>query len=164
MRAGNSFGCSAGHERFNEGTTKLLGGEKMPIQSKVNSMRRLLLRMGAVLILASCGLAGQALAQDSGAHDRVYVVTHVDIIPPEAAAGTKLVQQYVADTRKDPGIVRVEASAEISRGNHISIVEVWQNQKAFDEHVAAAHTRQFRQQIDPKLGSPYDERLHHSLE
>ena len=136
----------------------------MPIQSKVNSMRRLLLRMGAVLILASCGLAGQALAQDSGAHDRIYVVTHVDIIPPEAAAGTKLVQQYVADTRKDPGIVRVEASAEISRGNHISIVEVWQNQKAFDEHVTAAHTRQFRQQIDPKLGSPYDERLHHSLE
>ncbi len=136
----------------------------MPIQSKGNSMRWLLLRMGAVLILASCGLAGQALAQETGAHDRIYVVTHVDIIPPEAAAGTKLVQQYVTDTRKDPGIVRVEASAEISRGNHISIVEVWQNQKAFDEHVAAAHTRQFRQQIDPKLGSPYDERLHRSLE
>jgi len=136
----------------------------MPIQSKVNSMRRLLLRMAAVLILVSCGLAGRALAQEPAAHDMIYVVTHVDIIPPEATAGTKLVQQYVADTRKDPGIVRVEASAEISRGNHISIVEVWQNRKAFDEHVAAAHTRQFRQQIDPKLGSPYDERLHHSLE
>jgi quinol monooxygenase YgiN len=58
----------------------------------------------------------------------------------------------------------VEAGSEISRGNHISIVEVWQNKKAFDEHVAAAHTRQFRQQIDPMLGSPYDERLHQSLE
>jgi quinol monooxygenase YgiN len=136
----------------------------MPIQSKVNTMRRLLLRMGAVITLASCGLAGQAFAQEPGAHDRIYVVTHVDIIPPEAATGTKLVQQYVVDTRKDPGIVRVEAGSEISRGNHISILEVWQNQKAFDDHVAAAHTRQFRQQIDPKLGSPYDERLHHSLE
>jgi quinol monooxygenase YgiN len=138
--------------------------EEMPIQSKVNSERWLLLRMGAVLILTSCGLAGQALAQEPAVHDMIYVVAHVDIIPPEAAAGTKLVQQYVTDTRKDKGIVRVEASAEIARGNHISIVEVWQNQKAFDEHVAAAHTRQFRQQIDPKLGSPYDERLHHSLE
>lgn len=136
----------------------------MPIQSRVNSMRWLSFRMGTVLILASCGLVGQALAQEAGAHDRIYVVSHVDIIPPEAAAGTKLVQQYVMDTRKDPGIVRVEAGAEISRANHISIVEVWQNQKAFDDHVAAAHTRQFRQQIDPKLGSPYDERLHHSLE
>jgi quinol monooxygenase YgiN len=138
--------------------------EKMPIQSKVNSKRCLLLRMGAVLILVAFSFTGLALAQEPAAHDMIYVVTHVDIIPPEAAAGTKLVQQYVADTRKDPGIVRVEASAEISRGNHISIVEVWQNRKAFDEHVAAAHTRQFRQQIDPKLGSPYDERLHHSLE
>jgi quinol monooxygenase YgiN len=138
--------------------------EEMPIQSKVNAPRRPLIRMGAVLMLVSCGLAGRALAQEPAAHDMIYVVAHVDIIPPETAAGTKLVQQYVGDTRKDKGVVRVEASSEISRGNHISIVEVWQNQKAFDEHVAAAHTRQFRQQIDPKLGSPYDERLHHSLE
>lgn len=136
----------------------------MPIQSRVHSMRWPLLHLGAALVLISCGFAGRALAQESAAHDVIYVVTHVDIIPPEASAGTKLVQQYVADTRKDKGVVRVEASAEISRGNHISIVEVWQNKQAFDEHVAAAHTRQFRQQIDPKLGSPYDERLHHSLE
>jgi quinol monooxygenase YgiN len=138
--------------------------EEMPIQSRVKSTRWLLFHAGAALLVVSCGLAGRVLAQEPGAQDKIYVVTHVDIIPPEAAAGTKLVQQYVADTRKDPGIVRVEASAEISRGNHISIVEVWQNRKAFDAHVAAEHTRQFRQQIDPKLGSPYDERLHHSLE
>jgi quinol monooxygenase YgiN len=138
--------------------------EKMPFQSKVNFLPWLLLRMGAVLILASCGLAGQALAQEPAAHDKIYVVTHVDIAPPGTAAGTKLVQQYVADTRKDKGVVRIEASAQISRVNHISIYEVWENQKAFDEHVAAAHTRQFRQQIDPMLGSPYDERLHLLLE
>lgn len=136
----------------------------MPIQSNMNSMGRLWLRAGVVLILASCGLAGQAIAQDQASHDRIYVVTHVDIVPPSTAAGTKLVQQYVADSRKDKGIVQIEASAQISRLNHISIVEVWQNQKAFDEHVAAAHTRQFRQQIDPMLGSPYDERLHQLLE
>ncbi len=136
----------------------------MPIQSRVNSTRGALLRACAVLILASCGLAAWALAQQPAAHDRIYVVTHVDIIPPQAAAGTKLVQQYVVDTRKDQGLVRVEAGAEIARGNHISIMEVWQNKKAFDEHVAAAHTRQFRQQIDPTLGSPYDERLHQNLE
>jgi quinol monooxygenase YgiN len=138
--------------------------EKMPIQSKVNFMRSPLLRMGAVLILAAFGLAGQAIAQEPAAHDKIYVVTHVDIVPPDTAAGTKLVQQYVADSRKDKGVVQIEASAQISRVNHISIVEVWQNQKAFDEHVAAAHTRQFRQQIDPMLGSPYDERLHLLLE
>ena len=136
----------------------------MPMLSRVNFTRGAMLRACAVLLLASCGFAAWALAQEPAAHDRIYVVTHVDIIPPQAAAGTKLVQQYVVDTRKDKGLVRVEAGAEIARTNHISIVEVWQNQKAFDEHVAAAHTRQFRQQIDPTLGSPYDERLHLNLE
>ena len=137
----------------------------MPIQSKFNSRHWAMLCVGIVLILASCSLAGRALlAQDQAMRDRIYVVTHVDIIPPQKDAGTKLVQQYVTDTRKDQGIVRVEAGSEISRGNHISILEVWQNKKAFDEHVAASHTRQFRQQIDPMLGSPYDERLHQNLE
>jgi quinol monooxygenase YgiN len=135
----------------------------MSIQFRLSLSQRASLRVCAMLVLVSCGFAVQARPQEA-AHERIYVVTHVDIIPPQAAAGTKLVQQYLADTRKDSGLVRVEASAEISRGNHISIVEVWQNQKAFDEHVAAPHTRQFRQQLDPMLGSPYDERLHHSLE
>jgi quinol monooxygenase YgiN len=136
----------------------------MPIRSKIKSLPWPLLRLGAVLMLTCCALAGYALAQDQAAHDRIYVVTHVDIIPPQKDAGTKLVQQYVADSRKDQGLVRMDAGSEISRGNHISIVEVWQTRKAFDEHVAAGHTRQFRQQIDPMLGSPYDERLHQSLE
>jgi quinol monooxygenase YgiN len=153
-------------------STFLLGAEQMPIQSnkrakiraKMHAMRWPLLRIWAVLVLASCALAGHILAQDQGAHDRIYVVTHVDIIPPQKDAGTKLVKQYVSDSRKDQGLVRIDASSEVARGNHISIVEVWQNRKAFDEHVAAEHTRQFRQQIDPLLGSPYDERLHQSLE
>lgn len=135
----------------------------MQMRSNVNATQRpWLMFLLAVLILASCSLAGRALAQDQGA--RIYAVTHVDIIPPQKAAGTKLVQQYVADSRKDPGLVRIEAGAEISRDNHISIEEVWENRKAYDDHVAAAHTRQFRQQLDPMLGSPYDERLHKSLE
>jgi len=134
----------------------------MPFQSKLNSIRPLLVGLMAVFVLASCGLFSRALAQDQVG--RIYVVTHVDIVPTQKAAGTKLVQQYVADTRKDPGLVRIEAGSEISRDNHISVEEVWESRKAFDDHVAAAHTRQFRQQLDPMLGSPYDERLHKSLE
>jgi quinol monooxygenase YgiN len=136
----------------------------MPMLSHTKFARRPLMQLCATLFLASVSFAGWALAQDAGGHDKIYVVTHVDIVPPNADAGTKLVQQYAADSRKDKGFVRIEAGAQISRVNHISIVEVWQNQKAFDEHVAAAHTKEFRRQIDPMLGSPYDERLHLSLE
>jgi quinol monooxygenase YgiN len=118
----------------------------------------------AVLVLAALSLAGWALAQESGARDRIYVVSHVDVLPTEAAAGTKILQQYVADSRKDKGAVRVEVYVQVSRVNHFSMVEVWQNRQALDAHEAAAHTKKFREQIDPLLGSPYDERLHTMME
>ena len=114
----------------------------------------------AMVLLALLGLAGKAFAQEAGARDKIYVVTHVDVVPTEAAAGTKLLKQYVEDSRKDKGAVRVEAYIQVSRVNHFSVVEVWENRQALDAHEAAAHTKKFREQIDPLLGSPYDERLH----
>ncbi len=135
----------------------------MSVNTDVHSARRWFW-VCAVLFLATVSLAGWVRAQESGAHDRIYAVTHVDILPTDAAAGTKLVQQYVADSRKDKGAVRVEAYIQVSRINHITLVEVWENRQALDAHEAAAHTKKFREQIDPKLGSPYDERLHTTAE
>jgi len=68
--------------------------------------------------------------------------------------------QYVLESRKDKGAVRVEAYIQVSRINHLTLVEVWENRQALEAHEAAAHTKKFREQIDPLLGSPYDERLH----
>ena len=136
----------------------------MLMLSKLNSMRWPSLRMWAVLVLVCCGLAGQALAQEPGARDRIYVVTHADLLGTNMPAGKKLLQQYVADSRKEKGCVRIEVYEQISRLNHHMIVEVWESQQAFDTHLAAAHTIQFRHELDPMLGSPYDERLHHILE
>ncbi len=136
----------------------------MPMQSRLNSMRWPLLHMLAVLLVVSCGLAGQALAQEPGAHDRIYVVTHADLLGPNVPAGKKLLQQYVADSRKEKGCIRIEVYEQVSRLNHHMIVEVWESQQAYDAHIAAAHTVQFRHELDPMLGSPYDERLHHLLE
>jgi quinol monooxygenase YgiN len=131
----------------------------MSLNTEVLSNRRRF-QVCAVLFLAALGLAGWARAQESATSDRIYVVTHVDVVPTEAAAGTKLLKQYVAETQKDKGAVRVEVYIQISRVNHFTLVEVWQNRQAFDAHEAAAHTKQFRTQIEPLLGSPYDELLH----
>src|ERR1700674_3037841 len=82
--------------------------KKMPILSKVNSMGCPSLGMWAVLVLVSCGLGGQALAQEPGTRDRIYVVTHADLLGSNLPAGKKLLQQYVADSRKEKGCVRIE--------------------------------------------------------
>jgi len=131
----------------------------MSLNTDVHSIRRRF-RVCAIVFFALLNLAGSVRAQEPGAHEKIYVVTHVDVVPTEAAAGTKLLKQYVEDSRKDKGAVRVEAYIQISRVNHFSVVAVSVNQQALDAHEAAPHTKKFREQIDPLLGSPYDERLH----
>jgi quinol monooxygenase YgiN len=131
----------------------------MSLHTGVHSIRHGL-RTLAILFLALLGLAGSTRAQEPAARGKIYVVTHVDVVPTEAASGTKLLKQYAEESRKDKGAVRVEVYIQISRINHFSVVEVWENRQALDAHEAAPHTKKFREQIDPLLGSPYDERLH----
>ncbi len=113
----------------------------------------------ASLLLLFAFLPASAPAQEPG--QKLYVVTHVDIGGPALAAeGAKLLQQFAADSVKDPGSVRFELLREPNRINHFTIVEVWQSKQAFETHLTLAHTKAFREKIQPLLGSPFDERLH----
>jgi quinol monooxygenase YgiN len=115
-------------------------------------MIRLLQLTALALFLA----LGQAGAQGTG--EPVYVVTHVDFTPPNAAAGEAALKAFAAEAGKDA--VRYEVLQEPTRKNHFTLVTVWKDQAAFDAHLSAAKTREFRNKIDPLLGSPFDERLH----
>jgi quinol monooxygenase YgiN len=90
----------------------------------------------------------------------LFVVSHVDLVPDALAADKSALQQYAADSRKDPGALRIELLQQSDRPNHFTIVSVWASEKAFNAHLAAAHTRAFRAKIQSGLGSPFDERLH----
>ena len=105
---------------------------------------------------------GVLFAQQRAA-PQLHVVTYVDVYPNFAADTAKLLEQFAADNRKDPGFVRFEALRDVARANHFAIVEVWQSQKAYDEHLAAPHSKNFRDQLQKGLGSPFDERLYNAL-
>ena len=117
-----------------------------------------------VSILALAGVAAVGLLA-AGSGQRLYVVTHVDIAGTSSrlseAAG--LIRQFETDSRKDPGAVRFEVWQQEGHPNHFSIYEVWRTRQAFDAHLAAEHTRRFREKLQPLLGSPFRERLHHAL-
>jgi quinol monooxygenase YgiN len=105
-------------------------------------------------------LALPLLAQPA---ERVTVVTHVDLMPPFVAEANKLLTDFAAEARKDPGAVRYEIVVEPGRRNHITIVSVWESRDAFEKHLTIPHTRAFREKIQPMLGGPLDERLHITL-
>jgi quinol monooxygenase YgiN len=117
---------------------------------------RLSLAVVTLLLLSTLAVS----AQDA----KLYVVTHVDLTPNYTVDGTRLLQQFASDSRKDKGVVRFELLNDVSRKNHFTIVGVWQNQAAFDAHLEANHSKQFREKLQPMLGSPFDERLHRILQ
>jgi quinol monooxygenase YgiN len=90
----------------------------------------LLMSWGAYQIACAAGAVG--------AEERLYVVTHVDVMPRFTEAGRDLLRQFAVDSRKDAGAVRIEVFEELSRPNHSTVVEVWEGRKAYDDHLEAA--------------------------
>ena len=106
--------------------------------------------------------AAQPPAKDPGGS--VYVISFVDATPNFAMDCAKLLMQFAAESKKDPGVVRFDVLRQDSRGNHFLISEVWRSRKDFEAHTALEHTKQFREKLQPMLGSPYDERVHTLLQ
>jgi quinol monooxygenase YgiN len=102
--------------------------------------------------------------QAEGANDAsdvaVYVVSYLEAMPPSIGEAVALLRQYRETSRKDDGHGRLEVLQQNGRPDHFAIVERWRDQQALDAHAIAAHTRQFRDRLQPLCSSPYDERLH----
>jgi quinol monooxygenase YgiN len=98
------------------------------------------------------------------AGDAIYVVTHVDVIPPRKDDGLAAVKQLGEDSRAAAGNVRFEVVQQTNRPNHFTVVEVWRNAKAVEAHSMAEATRQFRDKLGPLSGALYDERMYKTVE
>jgi quinol monooxygenase YgiN len=92
----------------------------------------------------------------------VYVVSHVDVAPnPQVPV---LLRQLAEASRKEAGNLRFDVLQHTMRANHFTVIEAWRNQQALDAHVAAAHTKQYRDTLQPLTGSPLDERTFRAVE
>jgi quinol monooxygenase YgiN len=91
--------------------------------------------------------------------DAVYVVTHVDVIPPRKDDGLAAVNALAGAGRGEAGNLRFEVVQQISRPNHFTVVEVWKDAKAAEAHSITEATRRFRDALGPMSGALYDERF-----
>ena len=93
------------------------------------------------------------------ARDAVHVIAHVDIGGGGMVDAPALLKQLADASRKERGCLRFEVLQHTVRANHFTVIEVWESQQALEQHAAAAHTRQYREDVQPATGSPLDERL-----
>jgi len=106
-------------------------------------------------------LQGSVTPRDSHAAARqIFVITHLDIIPTFVNQAAPLLVQFVADSAGDAGVQTFAMLSWDSITNHFQLIEVFANQQAFDAHVSAQHTVDFRNSLQPFIGAPIDERLY----
>ncbi|HEY7664900.1 MAG TPA: antibiotic biosynthesis monooxygenase [Xanthobacteraceae bacterium] len=118
--------------------------------------------LSLLLVLPLFAAASAARAQDAN-DPTVYVVTYIDVTPATRNADAALLRQLAAASRKDAGVVRYEVFQRGAPANQFAIIELWKDQHSYDAHAASAHMKAFRQQVEPHLVAPIDERPYVAL-
>jgi quinol monooxygenase YgiN len=122
--------------------------------------RSLYLLCNIALPVLGFALAGRA---EEASETAVCLVSYIEVMPSSPGEASALLRQYREASRKDAGNVRLEVLQQSGRPDHFALVEIWQDQQAFEAHGRAAHTAQLRDTLQPLRVSPYDERLHTGL-
>jgi quinol monooxygenase YgiN len=117
---------------------------------------RVLTHLMLAMTILPLALTPQASAQeDSTSH----MITYIEVIPAAKAQATTLLKELAAASKQDAGLLRFELLERTAPTNQFVIVEAWKDEAALNAHAAAAHTKQFRDKMQPHLMAPFDDRL-----
>ena len=104
-------------------------------------------------------LEGAVNARSRHAESRqIFVITHVDVDPQFVGQALPVLDTFVSDSASDPEVQTFALLSQSPTLNHFQLIEVFANRQAFDAHVSAEHTLDFRNELQPFIGAPYDER------
>ena len=123
-------------------------------------LKPLLISGTGARLLSAFSVAAPTAQPGSGT---VYVLTHVDVPPPQKDQAIELQKALAAAARKDDGNLWFDVLQQNDRPNHFTLYEGWRDRKAFDASIMAAHTKEFRQKLNPLEGALYDERLYQAV-
>ena len=91
---------------------------------------------------------------------QIFVITHVDSDPQFVGQIRPLLDTFVNDSLNDAGVQAFALLSQTPTPNHFQLVETFADLQAFNGHVSAQHTVDFRNSTTGFLGAPYDERLY----
>jgi quinol monooxygenase YgiN len=96
----------------------------------------------------------------------VHVLTHVDIggpNPQNMNAFTPVLKAFGEASRKASGVVRYDVLQQKSRNNHFQVYEIWQNEKAAEDHDLTPQAKDYRAKFYPVAGALYDRRWYKAM-
>jgi quinol monooxygenase YgiN len=99
------------------------------------------------------------------ASGRVLIVSHLDVTPPAVPALLDYLKPLDTGSAKEPGVVQFQILQQTApHANHFRVFEIWASEKDWEAHNLAKHTQDFRDNLAPLLGTPYDQRKYTVLD
>jgi quinol monooxygenase YgiN len=75
----------------------------------------------------------------------------------------RLLRSEAAVTKHDAGLISLVLLQESGLRNHFTILETWSDTRSYEMHQGTDHTIEFRKDIQPFIGSPFDARENNQL-
>ena len=89
----------------------------------------------------------------------LHVVGYMDLDPTRSSDGTTLLVEETLAAKQAPGCLEVHLLKEQGRSNHLIFVETWHTAMDLNAFRSGKQYKHFRDQLQPMLASPYDERI-----
>ena len=93
----------------------------------------------------------------------LYVVTYVETKQTARDEAAALLKSYREASRKTLGNLRSIVVQRPRRPGQFVVVAAWKDKAAWDAHMAAAGTKEFREKLAGLRNAPADDRFHNSL-
>ena len=93
----------------------------------------------------------------------LYVVTYVESKPSARDETAALLKSYQSASRKAAGNLRSIVVQRPRRPGQFVVVAAWKDKAAWDAHMAAPGTKEFREKLNAMRAAPPDDRFHNSL-
>jgi quinol monooxygenase YgiN len=115
--------------------------------------------MKATVVFAAVLFASMAAASFPAIAQPIHSSVNVDVMPDHLSEGTATLRDYLRKANNDPDLADVRLRQQIGAPNHFILDQTMADKAAYDRHVQAGYVRKFRDELQPHLGSPWDERL-----
>jgi quinol monooxygenase YgiN len=93
----------------------------------------------------------------------LYVVTYVEAKLTSRDEAAALLKAYCDASRAAPGNMRSIVVQRVRRPGQFVIVAAWKDKAAWDVHMAATGTKEFRDKLSTMRSAPTDDRFHNAL-